>query len=441
MEITMRKVIKIDEKIYYVPSKSLIAEVAGDLKNIDFESWIIDQTDGLQGDVGCTNCDIHTNQKMSTDLTIISGTKCNLRCIYCYSEAGEIPELEIDFSKVKLAIDRVILNAKLRFAITNKKTFATIKFTGGGEPTCNWKIIQATVDYLNDTAMRKWCHLIIQTNGQLTDNMSDSIIKDFDEVVLSCDGFSMIQNLLRPRADGEKSWPRIDKFLQKLNLDNKINFFLRSTVTNDNVSLMAEICGYFFEKYDRIKYIHFEPLGPGGRGKRYATINLMLFYNNLKKCQEKFGNRVGTSMNIHTPKSGFCCDSQSGHSIVLTPTGKFVSCVEDSISDLSGDMSWVISQIDENGLVKPNEKYISKAQKGDECNSCIAYKYCYGGCPQRIIRDQNNKNISPYGKDLCKLQKLIIRDQMKELLRLQPKLRINPIENNDYPRIIRYCCI
>ena len=75
----MRKVIKIDEKIYYVPSKSLIAEVAGDLKNIDFESWIIDQTDGLQGDVGCTNCDIHTNQKMSTDLTIISGTKSNLR--------------------------------------------------------------------------------------------------------------------------------------------------------------------------------------------------------------------------------------------------------------------------------------------------------------------------------------------------------------------------
>lgn len=438
MRTKMKRVIKVDDRIYYIPAKSLIVEIEGDMGTVDIDSWLLKQTEGFHEFKNEQSTNIKDNQKVSTDLTILAGTKCNLHCVYCYSEAGDIPEIEVDLSKVKKAIQHVLENAKIRTALSKSNSRATIKFTGGGEPTCNWNIICQSIDYIKNISMRDRCHLTLQTNGQLTSDMSDYIIANFDEVIVSCDGFSKIQNLLRPRADGEKSWPMVDRFLHKLNC-NKIDFFLRATVTNDSIAYMEQICEYFFSKYENMKYLHFEPLGPGGRGKRYATVDLNHFYSNLIKCEEKYQNKVGTSMSIYSHKYGYCCDSQSGRSLVLAPTGKFVSCVEESITDLSGDCSWVISEIDRNTLVF-NKAFTSQSHEGNECKNCLAYNFCHGGCPQRIVRDGDNISISPYGKELCKCHKKMIKHQMMKLISEQL-----PITKTNYdtkePYIVKYCCI
>lgn len=126
------------------------------------------------------------------ELTIVLSGNCNLRCVYCYSDANEKKSTKCNLEAIKDAVQLVINNRVVLSKIGKSRELPKIKirFTGGGEPTCNWSSLVDIVDYINEkhSSSRKYINLVLQTNGQVSEKQADYICDNFDDVILSCDG-------------------------------------------------------------------------------------------------------------------------------------------------------------------------------------------------------------------------------------------------------------
>ena len=86
-----------------------------------------------------------------TAVTLIPSLDCNLRCIYCYANAGEMAGNPMDIEVAKSAIDFALKNAKDK---GKKKT--GLVFHGGGEPFLegNMGMIKEATRYFKRRALQ-----------------------------------------------------------------------------------------------------------------------------------------------------------------------------------------------------------------------------------------------------------------------------------------------
>ncbi|MBI4557786.1 MAG: hypothetical protein HY706_09390 [Candidatus Hydrogenedentes bacterium] len=75
-----------------------------------------------------------------TSVTLFLTNRCNLRCTYCYAEAGEFEGVEIAPEVYRAAIDLVVRNAQ------RAGRRPRIALHGGGEPTVAWKTLVGALD-------------------------------------------------------------------------------------------------------------------------------------------------------------------------------------------------------------------------------------------------------------------------------------------------------
>jgi len=76
-----------------------------------------------------------------TDITLFLTTACNLRCTYCYAEAGDTPIEHMSFEVAKRGIDFVLANA-----VDLHAPAIGVNYHGGGEPTVNWRVLTSSFD-------------------------------------------------------------------------------------------------------------------------------------------------------------------------------------------------------------------------------------------------------------------------------------------------------
>lgn len=408
-ELISNRIFSAGDNIYFYPEKKLLFTTK---EKVSTEKMIEDFSGFESLYKVCPN-----TAGFETDLTVLLTTGCNLRCVYCYSKAGDIPIKKVPREAVIRNINKVIKNSVLLSQANPQRVVkATIKFTGGGEPTFAWNELVEYVEYIYAIGLKekKYFDLTIQTNGQVGDKEKiEYICNKFDEVIISCDGYGDMQNNNRPRADGGDSWEYLSEFISILD-NRKVNYALRTTVTNSNIDQLYDMCDYFFKKYPNLGFVHFEPLGHGGRGENMNMIDMNKFAETLLKLNKQYLGKVGTSTAPYRLKNGCYCDSQTGYSVVLNTDGDIVSCVEMANTN-DENCSWTIQKYVDSEYVK-NENYQVKSRTGEACKNCYALPFCFGGCPLRIIRDSSGKIITEYGKNFCGLEHKVVKAFMKGAL-------------------------
>lgn len=169
------------------------------------------------------------------ECTLYLTDSCNLRCSYCY-EADK---------KNKSFLNETVLRSALEFIINNNMPGDNIDLIFlGGEPLLNKKMLYKAIDIINKeyAAFQSLFHYQITTNGILLDkNTVDFLVENNFEISISIDGDQETHNLNRTSVDGRDYYQQIISNMKYL-VENKIDFFVRMTLTANNVHLLYDEC-------------------------------------------------------------------------------------------------------------------------------------------------------------------------------------------------------
>lgn len=135
----------------------------------------------------------------SLELMVVQG--CNMRCTYCFGDAGEYGQAGTMSRETAFrAIDQM---AKTHQDKNTDGTPPTILFFGG-EPLLNSKLILECADYCDTLFGKNVAHLGFTTNGfLLTDDLIDRLAEHQIQFAVSFDG--PYQSVNRPLKNGEDS--------------------------------------------------------------------------------------------------------------------------------------------------------------------------------------------------------------------------------------------
>ena len=163
---------------------------------------------------------------------------CNLRCKYCFGDAGTFGHRAIMSEEVGIAaVDFLIKKSGIR-------KHCEIDFFGG-EPLLNFRTVQAVTEYVRsrEKTTNKIFKLTLTTNGMLLDDKKIAWLNENNiSVVLSLDGRKNIHDAMRPDISGNGSYERVIKNFKKL-VDSRggENYYLRGTYTNKNLDFAEDV--------------------------------------------------------------------------------------------------------------------------------------------------------------------------------------------------------
>ncbi len=192
---------------------------------------------------------------------LILNNFCNLRCIYCYSDAGTPPRAEMSPIVAKKAIDKVIeaclQDGESKFGIT---------LTGGGEPLLSFKLVEQIVNYCRKRSSQTnlQCKLAIVSNGNFSKRTARYLSKNFTNISISVDGMPDIHNQHRPTIGGKESFDLLARNVDYLIAQGKIGIGFRMTISSLNVETLPEQILYLHGRWPNI-LISIEPLEQTGR--------------------------------------------------------------------------------------------------------------------------------------------------------------------------------
>ena len=170
--------------------------------------------------------------------------RCNLNCVYCFSNPGETPSKSLTLSTPAILTGAHLVADQCQ----KRKLPMTCVFHGGGEPTLDNRI-EPIAYYVKDLCRQKEISLFmyLATNGVMSPDKFEKIAKLFDLIGLSCDGPPKIQDAQRPRMDGNQSSPFVEHTASIFH-DHNQAFEARVTLTKQSWEKMPEIAAYFIEE-------------------------------------------------------------------------------------------------------------------------------------------------------------------------------------------------
>lgn len=414
---------RIDGEYVLCSDKRVIAKIKG-----EYDEQKIDEEINKYVDVSAQVKKLNAkkyNGLMPLSVYLFPTSDCNLRCKYCYSDAGEICHYHL----TRKQIDAVLMEAsKTAYMVSSaaKRNGSVgaaqeIWFAGGGEPTWEWDIFEYAVEKAKSLAEQYKYEVKfgILTNGNgYTEDKIKYIIDNFSFVQVSFDGTKEIQNIHRPAYDNSDSFDAVDGFVKAL-MHADVRFGLRSTVSDISVNKLEEITEYFASAYPTTQYISFEPLSTTERSTRnnFVEPSVQDFVENFKKAM-KIGKKhniiVATSLlNISQVRDGETfCDSSGGTTCVVQPNGYMTGCTETMPSQMDSVYSpFVRGKVSVTGVI---ENYNSSQEEiynvEDKCKNCEFLSFCQGDCP--LIRLTNKKGHLYR----CAIKKLLIKDFLLNMI-------------------------
>ncbi len=353
-----------------------------------------------------------------TSVTLFPTTDCNLRCIYCYSSAGE-EKVNMDWDVAKAAIDLVVDNT-----LKNEENKVRINFHGGGESiSVNFDLVKRSADYLREIAEKNGLasRVASSTNGVMNEKQAVWVAENLDSVSLSFDGPEEIQNKQRPAKNSSGSYETVLTTTQIWNSLGK-PFSIRSTITRDSCSQMEEIL-YFFANEIGAKRVHVEPLHGWGRSgvSRVSPPNPIYFVNEFLRLKKK-ANEIGvdfvTSGLKDTILDRYC--GAYGKSFVVNSDGLVSSCLV-RMEECSSDDSYFVYgkfNFEERRFLFDQEKIVALGNRNvtsnSYCSDCFVKYNCGGGCLARADIVGEEHRPSEYK---CQVTKALMVDKLKKSLK------------------------
>lgn len=325
------------------------------------------------------------------NLCIIPSNICNLRCQYCYSKSGTTNRNDyVDINNIKKAIDEIFKNHH-KFSSFYKKPI-NILFHGGGEPTYNWAVFKEIVEYIREQQSTFGIRVVLEllTNGILTNERSMWIGATFDEVVFSIDGIPEINDIMRPFPDGT---PSTMIAMNSANIISKLtNVGVHSVVSNASKGKGEVITRFFLHNIPNIKFIHYERYRTTRRGRNNAFDLSNNDFIDFVFDSITVGGRLIKSSIIDTSIKKYYCRSCNGNMIYCFPNNMISLCNEhDDGMFVIGDYIGGININKE--LYQKNKKYLKELHRNMQCENCLAFPFCRGGCRSFYLQcDDYKKN-------------------------------------------------
>lgn len=164
-------------------------------------------------------------------LCLIMTAACNMRCVYCYNDAGRFKS-RMPPQVARAAIDAILRRPDLDYLL--------LQFYGG-EPTLNPGCLQDAITYALKTSRVPVLPFVI-TNGLMNRRTLDFLIRSRSRFVFSCELIRSIHDLQRPTLNGKSGFEQVMANIRRA-VDGKHTVSIRSVITNHNVSRMVEMVG------------------------------------------------------------------------------------------------------------------------------------------------------------------------------------------------------
>lgn len=326
---------------------------------------------------------------------------CQLRCIYCSFCSAENNSSQLSLKDIEAFVSYLIKNILMKKLTSGKKNILKLFFSGGGEPTYDWDVFVQAIEMIDTKCKHNniTYELNLTTNGMLNDAQIDFISRYFKSVMISFDGLPSLQLQNRKPAAKDKSILLVEQTIRKF-LETKIEIVLRSTVWGKDFSKLTEMCEYVFSNYNGIFQWSILPTIDTGRAKNHKGFysydeknDFLSHYLNVLE----YARTRGWLDKIDTPffsngETVMYCGAYNSASPWLLPDGSVVSCLE------AREFKPEVGKV-RNGTLQLHDRYKDIVSKTsceliEKCSTCIAYRFCRGGCPLKFLRAQNGSRDS-----------------------------------------------
>jgi sulfatase maturation enzyme AslB (radical SAM superfamily) len=360
-------------------------------------------------------------------LNLYLNQKCNLDCVYCFSDLPEAGSRQLSVPAIQAAAMIVATNCARR-----EQPF-TVVFHGGGEPVLSWEIIDQIQPYLQELAAKKGIPLFryIATNGIMPAERAQWLAESFDLVGLSCDGPPEIQAAQRPgRGAHAQSAPILERTATILKKAGK-PVHVRVTITADTVDQQAAICRYICEKLTP-QEIHVEPVYQNSK----AHPRLYLTSAHLERYLSAYfeAQSIAAGYGVEWKMSGSRLhEIHAAHCNILrqvlnlVPGEAATACFKLVDANQARDADLAIGRFDPGSeIFVLNDRHIrflrSRYTQPKACTECLIFQQCSHNCPNACPLLNQPAEEMAGGDFLCKLLRQVSTQQ---LIRLSGMLEVS----------------
>ncbi|MEJ6950335.1 radical SAM protein [Natronospora cellulosivora (SeqCode)] len=400
----------INDKCWYLPLKKLIVKTSKRINNKEFANsisnkWLKQFKDSTIREI--PDADTNFKNIYPYCIGLIPTNECNLRCLYCYSNAGEHMKIELSKIKIDNVINLLIRNAIIHKRIRNKDIVSELTISGGGEPTYNWDKFKYIVDTFKYKCKKYNINnkIILVTNGMKGKRKIDYILENIDQINLSFDGPKKIQNIQRPSRNNKGSFKMVDEFIKTCEEKGK-EISTRSTILPENFNNLVNICDFIFEKYSNVNIAHIEPLFLVGRGENFKEtpldkmLEFMVSYiDTYNYINKKYSGKILYNSTFIYNVQEYYCSASLGLKPWVHMDGSIIPCTDYITKD-----NLKIGYVKDSGI-NYNSNYTGMSLCLKKCKNCFAYYQCGGGCVHNIVKDINGDCASAYSQAYCNMIK------------------------------------
>ncbi len=354
------------------------------------------------------------------EVTLFPTTRCNLRCIYCYADAGT-RHVNMPWETAQAAIEFVIDNARA----VGRDDFI-VGFHGGGEPTVAWSLIRQATLYARQRAKEIGLEVKIHcaSNGVLSSSQREFIVQNFTGMNISLDGPVDIQNRQRPLANGDGSFAHVMETIQYFQT-SKFPFGIRVTLTESSGARLSEIVRFIHDRCPQLDQLHVEPVWQCGRCQTSgehppSEEQFIRYFAEAYELAHSLGFSLfysGARLDVLTNK--FCAAPGDGFSV--TPEGIVTSCFE--VTNPSDPRSELFHY----GRYDPDQKKFVidqerisrlrrlRVENISYCQDCFCKWHCAGDCLAKALPGLYPEDH--VGSPRCNLNREITQLQMVRIVR------------------------
>jgi uncharacterized protein len=352
------------------------------------------------------------------EVTLFATSRCNLRCRYCYADAGK-KSVDMKPEIARAAIDLIAENAGL----AGLPGFA-VGFHGGGEPTVAWHLVKEAVLYAEEVANLKGLDVEIfaATNGMFSRSQRAFIAAHFSRLNISIDGPADIQNFNRPAVHGGGSFDLVRENLRFLD-EQRFPYGVRATVTQKNVSRMVEMVEWFAAEL-KMEAVHIEPVWQCGRcltsSESAPSDEEFIHYFSLalNRAEELNIKLIYSGLRLDSLLSKFCAAAGDGFNVL--PEGTVTSCYEITEADDPKAVLFHFGRYD-----AEKQKFVFDTEKlhrlkrysvehFDYCGDCFCKWHCAGDCISKVFDEA--QSFEHAGSARCNLNRQLTRLQLEKLV-------------------------
>lgn len=315
-------------------------------------------------------------------------TKCNLDCVYCYTNKHKYKPQTLDFRFAKLGIDDFFKTSNSRH----------IRFFGAGEPTMEFELMKKIKEYAYEKAGTK-LSVETQTNGVFSNTIAKWLSENIDIIWVSMDGLPEVQNHYRPTITGKPTSDIIERNIKYLTKKGNCMVGIRSTINKMNLHNQIDTLKYFANL--GVKYIWTDPMFLAvGEKHAYEEIDILEYakeYLKAKKYADKYNLFYESFLTCNfDEKIKYHCRSclPVPH---LTTDGYISACDMALFGANKNHMSvFIYGKWDRknNKIVYDEEKinYIRSRNVDNMpgCTNCIAKYHCGGYCLGEVMNETHD---------------------------------------------------